>query len=169
MARKRSSQKRAVGAFQALPVNANLDLATLANATVAGVNLTGLADDYWLQSADLSWTMDGHTAGEGPILVGIASGDLSVAEVKEAINAVPTSRSDRVAREHASRPVRRVGQFDGAAAGEKLFDGAVKRTPGKIYCAEGDEIIAWAFNGSGAPLTDGTNIRIYGTLYGSWK
>ncbi len=169
MAKRRSLAKARNSRFQALQVNAILTLATLASETALTQALTALADDFWIQSMDLNWAIRTATAGEGPIAVGIANGDLSVSEIKEALNASPVSRSDIVNREHARRPVRRVAQFEVLAANESLNDGKPIRTVGKMYLAEGTELNAYAFNQSGASLTTGAVIRIWGTIYGVWK
>ncbi len=169
------TQKRTVTAnkaFQALPVNASLALSTLATETALTVALSALADDFYVISADLTWTIRDLTGGEDPIHVGLANGDLSVAEIKEAINAAPTSRSDIVAREHARRPIRRIGSFVSGSAnlfGNYLNDGKPIRTKVKMYLAEGVELNAFAFNASGAALTTGAVMRVYGTLYGRWS
>lgn len=170
MARKRNPVRRSFNsARQVLPVDDQSVLGTLADGTVLRSGLTALTDDFWFQAADLSWAIDGHTIAEGPIVVGIAHGDLSVTEIKEAIEAKPTNRGDVVAREQARRPVRIIGQFSGDTANEKLNDGKPIRTPVKMYVAEGVELNMFSFNKSGAPLTTGATINIQGYLYGSWK
>ncbi len=169
--RGRKGRKTSSSAFQALPVNQTIALATLADQTVLMADLTAIADDMWMQSADLSWTLRDAAVGEGPIAVGLAHNDLSVSEVKEAINAVPASRSDIVARERSRRPVRRVGQFTGGVATSEvaLFNGVEKRTPVKMYFAESSDLAAYAMNQSGATLTTGAVVTINGTIYGTWK
>ncbi len=170
MARHRRRQRRPTNtSFQALPVNGVLSLGTLANATALAGALTVITDDFWFQSGDLSWTLDGMTAGEGPIYVGLSNGDLSVSEIKESINAIPTSRSDIINRERARRPIRRVGQFSVVDTGEKLFDGRTERQTIKMYVAEATQLNFFAFNQSGASLTTGGVLSVYGTLYGNWK
>ncbi len=168
--KKRTSRKRRFNpANQVLPVEDESVLGTLANVTVLRSGLTNLSDDFWFQAADLSFTMDDHTGGEGPLVVGIAHGDLSVVEIKECLEAKPTNRGDIVTREQARRPVRVLGQFDGGAASEKLYDGQLRRYPVKMYVAEGVELNMFTFNRSGGALTTGTRIITEGYLYGTWK
>lgn len=150
-------------------MNVTLALGTLASGSAITGGLTGLADNFWFQSGDLSWSLDNHTAGQGPILVGLANGDLSAAEIVESINAVPAARSDIINRELARRPVRRVGAFDAVNSGEKLFDGRTERQTIKMFCSVGVELNAYAFNASGSTLTTGSQLRIFGVLYGSWR
>ncbi len=154
--------------FQVLPVQNVLNLSTLADATVVTSSITAITDDFWVQSADLTWTIDGNTAGEAPIFVGLNNGDLSVTEIKEALQALPASRSDIVSRERARRPVRRVGGFSGQS-GQSLNDGKPIRTTIKMYLAESTELEMFALNNSGATLTTGGVIDVYGVLYGEWR
>ncbi len=172
MVKHRRKSRKANSAFQALQVDTELALSTLANNTVLAQALTILSDDFWVISGDLNWLMIGMTPGEDPLYVGIANGDLSVAEIKEAINASPVSRSDIVEREQARRPVRKVGAFtqqDAATVAQRLNDGKPIRTKIRMYLAEGTELNMWAHNKSGATLTTGAKLHCYGTLYGVWK
>ncbi len=166
---RRAARRSFNPAFQVLPVDDQSVLSTLADGTVLRSSLTNLNDDFWFQSGDLTWALDGHTAGEGPIVVGIAHGDLSVVEIKEAIEAKPTSRGDVIGREQARRPVRVVGQFPGLDTNEVLNDGKPIRTPIKMYLAEGIELNMFSFNKTGAPLSTGSIINTQGVLYGNWK
>ncbi len=171
MGKKRAIRRTQNSKFQVLKVNAILSLGALAAETAIVQALTQLADDFWAQSCDLSWAWDSATAGDGPIGLGIANGDLSVAEIKEAVNASPVSRSDIVNREHARRPIRQVGQLFGVA-GSSMFmlqDGKQVRTKIAMYMAEGTELNAYVFNLGGVALTTGSAIRIYGNIYGEWR
>ncbi len=150
-------------------MNVNVGLAALANNTVIKTPLVTLNDDFWIQSGDLSFALQDATASEGPLYFGVNSGDLSVAEVKEALNALPTSRSDIIEREKARRPVRRVGQFSVAGVEEVFNDGRVKRITIKMYMAEGTDLEAFVMNVSGATLTTGAIVQISGILYGEWR
>lgn len=167
---KHSARRRNYNSkFQALQVDIAAGVGTLGADTVDFIDLTLLADDFWFQSCDLQWSISGHTAGEGPLTVGLANSDLSVTEVKEAIQASPQSRSDIIARERARRPVRRVGIFNGATANESLNDGKPIRTTLKMYVAESDDLQMWIMNVSASPLTTGTIVQIFGTIYGEWR
>ena len=167
---KRKAQRKQVNsAFQVLPVSGLLTLSTLAAEAIIAVNIMAIDDDFWVQSCDLAWNMQGHTAGQGPLLVGINNGDLSVTEIGECISAVPASRSDIVEREEARRPVRRVGIFPGLSTDEALNDGKVIRTRIKMYLAQGTDLQMYAQNKSGGSLTTGTLIRVFGSIYGEWR
>lgn len=168
-AKRRVSRNNRNKAFQVLQVDIGMVLSTLADNTALALAMTALADDFWFVSGDLTWVLRGGSAGEGPIHVGIANGDLSVAEIKEAITASPVSRSDIVEREEAGRPVRKVGSFPGLSTNEALNDGKPIRTKISMYLAEEKELVAYAFNSSGGALTGGQVIEVYGSLYGVWK
>lgn len=153
-----------------IPVNITFSLSMLNSETALASTMTALSDDFWAQSADLTWTIRLQTAGEAPIFCGIANGDLTVVEIKEALNASPISRSDIVAREHARRPVRKVGAFNSPTTDDfTLNDGKPVRTTIKMYMAEGTELNAYVFNASGGALTTGAVVRVWGSIYGSWK
>ncbi len=144
-------------------------LGTLGNGVAIAVALTSLgATKVYCISADLQWALDDATGAEGPIAVGMASGDLTVGEMVEAIDAQPTSRSDRIPMERARRPVRKAGQFSVFSTHETLNDGKAIRTPLKFYIDEGVELMAYARNRSGATLTTGAVLTVTGTLYMTW-
>lgn len=174
MAKRRRSTRKTNSKSQVLPVNGSFDLLTLASETAFLGALTQLEDDFWVQACDLSWSYQNADFGEGPIAVGLANGDLTATEVKEAINASPVSRSDIVARERSRRPIRKVGQISTNTSqatdvtDNVLNDGNPVRTTVKMYLAEGTELNCYAFNLSGAALSTGAILRVFGNLYGRW-
>ncbi len=144
-------------------------LTTLANGIIVANSVTafGVTKAY-LISADLQWSLDDNTAGEGPIAVGLTSSDLTVTEMAEKLDARPTSKSDIIAMERSRRPVRNSGAFAVSEVGETLNDGKAIRTPLKFVLAEGKELQIFARNKSGATLTTGAVVRVTGTLYMKW-
>ncbi len=154
--------------FVAIPYETELALATLADATVVTTAPITFGEDIYCVSMDASYATAGFTPTEGPLAIGWAHGDLSVTEIKEAIEAAVTDPSDIIARERARRPVRKVGQFPIAGAGESFNDGKVVRTPLRFVINDAKSIKFWAFNKSGATLTTGGTIDVSGTLYGRW-
>ncbi len=150
-------------------VDITIALLTLGTGTIIDGDLTALGTTkYRVVSMDLLWTIRDHTAGEGPIEVGIANGDLSNTEIGEALDANPTSPSDIVTIERTRRPVRIAGLFPGLLTEEALNDGKVIRTKLRTILDTGIELIAWVRNDSGAMLTTGTVVGIHGTVYGYW-
>ncbi len=162
-------KRRGRSRFFAYPIDHSLALATLANGIVLSDDMTnfGVTKVYCI-SADLSWSVDDQTVGEGPLVVGLNSGDLSVTEIAEKLDAKPVSQTDRIAMERSRRPVRNTGRFSGAAVGETLNDGQPIRTPLKFILDTGIELALWVRNKSGATLTTGTVVRVTGTLYMRW-
>ena len=155
--------------FQVIPVQVQIALSTLGSDVVISNNLSSLAQDAYAISADLSWSIRGHTAGEGPITVGLHNSDLSVTEVAEGLDASPTSESDIVARERARRPIRTTGVFAGLLTEEHLNDGKPIRTPLRFNLAGSLEVAAYARNQSGGALTTGTVVEINGQIYLNWR
>ncbi len=163
MARKRDNK------FFAYRIEEQFALGALANGIAIAGDTTALGvTKCYLISADLVWSIEDSTSDEGPIDVGLASGDLSVTEIVEGLDAKPTSRSDRIAMERSRRPIRRAGSFAGSGANETLNDGKEIRTKLKFYIDEGIELVAWARNRSGATLTTGAVVNVVGTLFMKW-
>lgn len=168
MARKKSSKRRNTR-FQAIPVNTQFSLGTLGSNILTSASITSLGvAKFFVVSADIIWSLSDKTAGEGPIEVGIANGDLSNTELGEAIDASPSSMADIVARERARRPVRRSGQFVSSTVSEVLNNGKPIRTKLRTMLDTGIELTAWARNGDGGALTTGCNVDVHGTIYGYW-
>lgn len=169
MARKRSGRRRRKG-FVAIPFRTTLTLGTLGAATVfTNALFPAFGEDFFAISADIGWSMRGHTAAEGPLYVGLAHGDYTEPEILENLQAELTDPDDKVAQEHSRRQVRRVGVFEGLETHETLNDGRPIRTQIKISIGDGFSLNGYAFNESGAALTTGTIIVLDGILYGRWQ
>ncbi len=124
----------------------------------------------FFRSADLNVSLRGGTAGEGPLEVGIASPDLTVTEVEEALEAQPTSQYDVPAIEHARRPVKTIGILPGLATNETLNDGKSIRVRLPMMLPAGKNIPqVWVMNRSGGALTGNQIIAIKAKYYGNWK
>ncbi len=104
------------------------------------------------------WTLQGNTANDGPLMVGLAHGDYVAAEIEEAIEASGSwDRSDKIAVEQARRMVRRSGTFDGVLTAEKLAHGESIFQKLGFVIEDGETISAWARNtDSGARQTGGS-------------
>ncbi len=167
-ARRSRSRKRDPN-FVVLKVAASLPLLTLASSAVVKTDLLAISDDVEIISTDLVWTIEGLTPPEGPVHVGLAKSAYTVAQIAEATDASPTSRSDDVQLEHSRRRVRTVGTFSGGVSNESLNDGRVLRTR-KLYwkLANADDLVLWAQNRFSAPLTTGADICVQGKIYARW-
>lgn len=170
MANKRAhSYFRNRKGFVAIPVSQQLTLSTLASNTVIAADLiASLTEDLFVISADLMVSLLNQTFSEGPIQVGLAHGDLSVAEIGENLNANVTGPDDIIQMERARRPVRKIGMFSGVAGDITLNDGKSLRTKVKFTIGDGNALAVWAVNRSGATLTTGTLVRFDGVIYGRW-
>ncbi len=93
------------------------------------------------------WTLQSNTAGDGPLMVGLAHGDYTAAEIEESIEATGSwDQSNRIAQEQARRKVRRVGTFDGLLGSEKLAQGEEIFRKLGFMIEDGETISAWARN-----------------------
>ncbi len=161
--------RRPSAQFQVLPVTVEVDLGTLAQNAVLTVDMTSLGvTEYQVVSMDLWWSLEGGSAQNGPIQVGVANGDLSGTEIVEKLDASPISASDIIARERQRRPVRQVGQFQLTAGGSVVLnDGKSIRTKFRTRLAVGIELECWVRN-LGAVLTTGATVHVQGNIYGYW-
>ncbi len=153
-----------------IPVFNTQALGALANADLISGELVGVADEeYRALSLKLVWAIKGATAGEGPVVVGVAHGDYTSAEIEEWLEATGAmSRGDMIAGEQADRRIRRVGVFGNEGVSETLNDGKPMTTRLNWHIPEGKTISVWAYNQSGATLTTGQNITQQGTVRLRW-
>ncbi len=154
-----------VQVFQTLP------LLTLASVTLLGVEMTPTGDnEYRLLSLKGLWALRDLTAGEGPIIFGVAHGDYSDTEIEQCIeNEAGLNRSDMVVtREISRRLVRRIGIFSGVAGEEVLNDGKPVHTRLNWPMAEGTTLKMWAYNQSGGSLTTGSELVFNGKWTIKW-
>ena len=166
----RTRKRRRDRNFVAIPFTEELPLSTLADDTVLGTNLTGnFGEDLFVISIDGLWTLQDLTALEEPIEVGFAHNDLSLTEVKEALNAELTDPDDIIQKEHSRRPVRRAGIFSGVSSVNRSLNNGVKIRTKMLFMIGNDHGVRfWAFNKSGAPLTTGAVLHVSGTIFGRW-
>ncbi len=163
------AKKSRRGRLVVLPINAQITLGTTGDGAAVLANLiAALTEDIWVHSVDLTWALRGLTSGEVPIQVGISQGDLTAAEVVEAVTASPTGPGDIIANEHARRPVRISGQFGDVGTDQTLAHGEMIRTKARFLVSDGKAFNAWALNRTGAAYTTGAVVRVTGRLYGRW-
>ncbi len=168
MADKRKPKGRK-SRFAVINVSESLALLTLADDAVLGVDSDPFGREFYGISADLYWGVRNHTAGEGPIIVGIAHNDYTDVEVAENLNQTGMEDSgDMIAKEQGRRLVRRSGQFSGVATDEVLNDGKPVRTRIGFVITDGFSLAFWAQNKNGGPLTTGAVLEVSGKLYGRW-
>ena len=107
--------------------------------------------------------LQGRTAGDAPLMLVVADGGLTLAEVQEALTAEPLHSRDQPALDQARRPVRRL-----ATLGDD---------PSVVHVNEGNRLplfrenIGWefyAFN-AGTALTTGSTMSGQLATFGRWK
>jgi len=141
-------------------VDETLQLGTLASKDVG----FGLFDEVvnertLVTSLVAAYSMVGLTpeAGAGPILVGIAHGDYTAAEIEEWIETTDSwDEGNLVEQETAGRKIRKIGIFrtpDSATESTRLNDGKPIRTKLNWILTQGQTISLWAYNMGAAPLS----------------
>ncbi len=152
-------------------VDETLSLTTLAAKTLVGTLFDETPDEkVWISSLKGIWSIADFTpaAGDGPILVGVAHGDYSDAEVEEVIeNTGSWSEGDLVqSREIAKRLVRQIGVFDAETASsdhQVLNDGKPITTKLGWLLTTGKTLRIWAYNlGDSALATTVPQVRVNG-------
>ncbi len=151
-----------------------ISLGTLAGSSaVKQTAPPAMTDSFRLIKTEGQATLEGGTqvTGDGPIVIGIASDDLSTGEIEEAIGVapgIPLSRGDVVGSDRAMRPVWLLGTipFTDGNGGKEIKISWSKT----IRWTFSDEtaFTLFAFNlGSGA-LTTGGLVRFLHTAFGVW-
>ncbi len=152
-------------------------LSTLAANTTILVDTNDLAigEDFRMLKSEIAAHIEGLTAGEGSGLIfGICNGELSVAEIAEALtNDGPSDRNDRGPQESAERFVKVLSQLDLGQADTK---GAFRNdTNGPIIVAKPQWTFSnpegWNFfvhNDGPSALTTGATMRLLMTHFGVW-
>ncbi len=167
--RKYRRRKKSRVNYVVLPVDLELQLLTLATETAVTGSILSKAQDLKVNAVQMTWALEQLTPEEGPIQVGYASGNLSVAEIKEKLIADPTFQGDIVATEQARRPVRIIGQFGGNLASEVLNDGKPIYTSKLRWPIHNSStFVAFAYNEHTGSLTTGARVVGKGKAYCEW-
>ncbi len=150
--------------YRKLPVTEDV-----AGGTVAADDVTVtvpsevMTEERRVLSAELSIAMEGLTAGDGPIEVGVAHSDYTAAEIEEALEAAGAwDEGNLVAQEQAKRLVRRIGVLTGEET--VLNEGQPIKTRLNWRIAIGDTIQYWLRN-RGIQLTTGMEVGFQGVLH----
>ncbi len=142
-------------------VDEELSLGTLASKDVVGAVFDETVNERTLVSSiDAMWTMENFTSadGVGPIVVGVAHGDYTDAEVEEYLeDAGQWNEGNLVAsREVAKRLIRQIGVFPAAPGGgvgsAVLNEGKPIKTKLNWILLQGQSIRLWAFNTGTGPI-----------------
>ncbi len=148
-------------------VDETLNLLTLASSTLVAATFDETPDEeVFALSIECTWDLAVHTVDEGPIVVGIAHGDYSDAEIEQVIESTGSwSRGDLVAQEVARRKVRIVGVFNGDSTEESLNDGKPIKTTLKFNLITGATLKVFAYNRDASSLTTGSLVMINGHVW----
>ncbi len=160
--------RRRRGRIIARKFEKNLTLATLAGDTVLKGDIfdDALNSDEYFISADVYMMKTGGTAGEGPLQVGVAHNDYTVGEILEGlINDAGANSNDLIPIEQGKRRIRTWGFFPGLVAGEVLNNGIKSRQKIQFPIGDTGNLAMFVMNNSGAQLTTGTKVRVWGTAY----
>ncbi len=155
--------------FVAIPFDFTVTVGALVPGAIAVGSGITFGEDIFIISVDCVWSIYNHTAGEGPLKVGFAHGQLSSAEIIEALQAEQSSPDMIVEKEHARRPVRIAGVFSGISTEENLNMGTPLRTKVRFSIGNGYTPDFWILNRDAAPLTPGTILTVDGVIYGRWQ
>ncbi len=166
------ARKRGGGKFRRY-IRGNIDetqsLSTLAASTGVknGIDDT-VASTTWCSSIDCVWSVTemGVVVGSGPIVVGVAHGDYTLAEIEEWIeNDTSWDVGDLVSQEVAKRKIRQIGVFDRRTAGatiQTLNDGKPLKTKINWYLNDGDTLAFWYYNAGSAAFTSAPVVETLG-------
>lgn len=160
------------GKGQILRENGAIALSTLGDATVikSGSSLA-LTEDFRIVKSEIFVSrINAGAAGEGPLLFGIASDELTVTEIKEALEADgPLDPEDRLKEERATRPVWVLCQFGGNNGVDEVPNNgmAVEKTMRWTFSSQSGWVF-FAYNRSGASLTGSSQVVYDAKHFGVW-
>ncbi len=106
------------------------------------------------------------TANAGPLEVGVAHSDYTLAEIEAWIE-LPTSwkETDMLDREILSRKIRRIAMFDFPVGGTGAYtvnDGKAVKTKLNWIVTNGQGLVFWIYNRGTVALADNANVDISG-------
>lgn len=162
------------GRGQMIRENELITLAALPNQTaIKGTSPLVLTEDFRITAIDLeSLHLSGMTGNEGPVGFGIASNELSVAEIAAAINMNgPKDPDDRSFVEQIERAVKVFGTVRANGVWEPSGNGNFSRVNRLKHQWTYSSTNGWcwfAFNFSNNTLTTGGVIQIHCKIYGVW-
>ncbi len=143
-----------------------LALGTLASDTALTVPIQGGTSTVPMRivSVNATWQISALTADEGPLTVGYAHPDYSVAEIKECLESqAAIDLGDKVAQERANRLIRIVGTID--SEDERLNDGLPVKTRLNWQLPAGQTPNVFVFNEQTGALTTGSSLKVAGDMW----
>ncbi len=167
---RRKRRYNAFGRYIPGNVQSDIVLTTLAPATGVLATTDVVDDTTRISSVKCAYSLEDFTdgAGIGPILVGLAHSDYTLAEIEEYIELTTGwSQADLKSREISQRRVRKIGIFaTDASSGVDvtvLNDGKPIKTRLNWLLSEGQGLSFWAYNtGSNAIATTVPRVHVEG-------
>ncbi len=142
-------------------------LAALAANTLLSANFSQTVDrHYWAISMDVVPTWNGFTAGEGPLIIGVAHEDYTAAEIEAWLeSAVSWTADDLIGQEVAHRKCRIIGTIKDLASDMDMNNGLPIRVKLGWELPIGSGLQLWAYNDSGTALTTGGTLEYTGKAF----
>ncbi len=151
-------------------LKASLNLATLGSLTAVQLFALTTLDAFRLLKMEWMCSIEGQVTLEGPVALVLADGDLSVTEVKAALEIQgPVQRGLATETEIAERAVWPLDIFDqatGANNNTRRIKGEWKKR-WTFHEAKGYQLLAYNMDPSAA-LTGATTLHFIGTAFGVW-
>ncbi len=167
MAKARPRRRRRMGRYIRGGVDELLSLGTLNATTLIGVLFDETVDERTLvTSVVATYTLSdvAQAANRGPVMIGVAHGDYSDAEIEAFIEMTDSwDEGNLVEQEIAKRRIRRVCTLQTASATEQVVanDGKPIKTKLNWILLQGQTLRLWAYNMGTADLLAGA-VRLQG-------
>ncbi len=168
MARK-PRRRRSMGRYIRGQIDLSFALGTLAAAALVLAAVTSTVNERTLVSSIVvQISLAGYTVTDnvGPILVGVAHGDYTAAEIEEFVEVVASwNETNLTDREIMSRKIRKLGIIDpdgGGLGGNNLYQRPTKTKLNWIL-TQGQTLDFWAYNMGGVAVgTTDPNLHVQG-------
>ncbi len=145
-----------------LPTLASFTMATTAASTGLIVSAATNTQNYKAVSWHGSWGLTSLTEGDGPLLFGLADGELTLVEIEEYLESIPITKMAAPKTEH----VRRAVQVWGSIGKDNLTQYLTPRVVLPTF-RETRGYIFWVYN-TGIAMTTGALLKIRGRFFGRW-
>ncbi len=166
------SHSNRFGRYAPLQGSGEIALSTLATATGIVDPLTfgenTLSDNYFVNSVQVGVGVTGFTDGEGPLLIGIAHADYSLAEIEQWVEQTAAyTRANLIGREIANRLIRKIGIVT-LAAGSAVRRSKKMKLNWQLH-AGNSGLQLWVYNLDTNTLTTGCVVDHATTFNGRWN
>ncbi len=145
-----------------LPVQAAFTLGTLAALTGLIVAKADILQNFKALTLHGVWGLTSLTAGDGPLLFGIASAEWSLAEIEQYLEVIVRDQRDATNNEQAARSVQVLG-----ALGLRLETVYQREKVILPTFREGQGWNMWVYN-RGIAMTTGALVKMSGRFFGRW-